>query len=162
MTNRGLTQMIYNFLRKLGVTNVKVAYNTKDFCCTWEEEDKFTINYNINDIEESVILGYVDFFKKNYNKVPYCTMFTFSLLHELGHCLTLPEANENYCFRSFKAKQRISEKVDNQKITLRQAQYYYCGLYVERIANDKAVEILNNNYEIIKSFDEKLKRYLTK
>lgn len=155
-TVKGITMMIHNFYRKLGVTNIKVKYTTDQFCfipsfCGLTTP---TICYNLQPVEKDIIKGYTKFFKKRYGKVPSCSMFTFSLLHELGHAITENDLNETYEMRSFEAKKRLSTKLEKKEISLVNAQARYCELYVEKIANDVAIELIEKNYDLVMKYDK--------
>ena len=155
-TIKGITQSIYYLYRQLGVTGIKVKC-TNDFCY-WGYDDHQFIEYSLKEMEKEILLGYQDYFKKyhpDFAQYP-CSFFTFSLLHELGHALTIPNANETYMDRSRKAKRNLSHK----NMSLRKKQARYCELYIERIANEKAIELIKDNYEIIQKFEKRFEKLI--
>lgn len=155
-TIKGITQSIYCFYRQLGVTGITVTL-TNDFCY-WDCNGHQFIEYSLRKAEKEVLLGYQDYFKKHHPDFAQypCNFFTFSLLHELGHALTIPDANKTYINRSMKAKRNLFQK----NISLRKKQLRYCELYVERIANEKAIELIKNNYEIIQKFEKRFAKLI--
>lgn len=157
-TMRGLTQAIYYFYRQLGVTDVKVKCSTE--FCHWyykdEEESQSYIEYTLRAPKEDVILGYGDYMAKYHPEMKDYSLnfFTFSLLHELGHHLTIFTANPASLAKSRKAIRNLSQK----NMTPRKIQARYCELYVEKLANEKAIELIKNNYEIIQNFEKRLEK----
>ena len=80
--------------------------------------------------------------------------FTWSLLHEVGHCETwgfLSERTTNHCYYK-------KRKIKQGKIPTRN--YYY--LTDERIATNWAIKFVENNYEMVKEFDRKILKLLKK
>lgn len=157
-TLRGLTQAIYYFYRQLGVTDVKILHSNE--FCYWEGFCNSYIEYSLSPADRDCLLGYYDFFEKYYptwQKEYPCSFFTFSLLHELGHHLTMPFANPAYLDRSRKAIERLAVK---ENMSLRKKQARYCELYAEKMANDKAIELIENNYNIILAFEKRLRKLI--
>ena len=155
-TVRGLTQAIYYFYRQLGITDVKV-WHGNDFCHL-SYEDSSIVEYSLTAPKEDVILGYGDYMKKYHPEMKNYPLnfFTFSLLHELGHHLTIFTANPAFLAKSRKAIHNLIYK----DITLRKKQARYCELYVEKIANEKAIELIKDNYEIIQKFEKRLEKLI--
>lgn len=99
-------------------------------------------------------IGFKTYLKETYPKMPECSMMVFSLLHELGHHLTLdniPKRKQEKC-------KRIKEKLLNRKCrsakAVIQKQKDYCNIYDEKIATQKAVQILEKNYDYILKFEK--------
>lgn len=156
-TTKGITQSIYYFYRQLGITNIKVKHSNC-FCFAYYDHFDYWIEYTLKETKEEILLGYQDYFKKyhpDFAQYP-CNFFTFSLLHELGHALTIFDANKTYINRSMKAKRNLSHK----NISPRKKQLRYCELYVEKIANEKAIELIKNNYEIIQKFEKRFEKLI--
>lgn len=157
-TVRGLTQAIYYFYRQLGATNLKVEKG-KYFCYGYNDIfDEHIIEYSLNPESKDCLLGYQDYFKKyhpEFEQYP-CNFFTFSLLHELGHYFTLPYARPASIANSRKAIKNLCAK----NMAPRKKQARYCELYVEKIANEKAIELIENNYEIIQKFEKRFAKLI--
>jgi len=80
--------------------------------------------------------------------------FTWSLLHEVGHCETWGIMNKrttNHC-------KNVKRKIVQGKQPTRN--YYY--LTDERIATDWAIDFVENNYIFVKEFDKKVLKVLEK
>lgn len=159
-TVRGLTQAIYYFYRQLGVTDVKVKC-TNEFCHWFDEKYKSHIEYSLSAPGEDVLFGYSDYIKKHHPEMknyPH-NFFTFSLLHELGHSLTLFSADISLIEKSRKALINfLIASNNNNSISPRKRQARYCEFYIEKIANEKAIELIKNNYEIIQKFEKRLEK----
>lgn len=80
--------------------------------------------------------------------------FTWSLLHEVGHCETWHIMNKrttNHC-------KNIKRKITRG--TIPTIEYY--SLTDEKIATDWAIRYTEENYEIVKAFDKKITKALKK
>lgn len=80
--------------------------------------------------------------------------FTWSLLHEVGHCETwgvMTKRTTNHC-------RNVKRKIMQGKQP--SVNYYY--LTDERIATDWAIKFVENNYEKVKKFDKRILKYLKK
>lgn len=80
--------------------------------------------------------------------------FTWSLLHEVGHCETwgvMTKRTTNHC-------RNVKRKIMQGKQP--SVNYYY--LTDERIATDWAIKFVENNYEMVKKFDKRILKYLKK
>ena len=80
--------------------------------------------------------------------------FTWSLLHEVGHCETwgvMTKRTTNHC-------RNVKRKIMQGKQP--SINYYY--LTDERIATDWAIKFVENNYEMVKKFDKRILKYLKK
>lgn len=113
------------------------------------------ISYSL--IESHLLdLAYKQFCKSHFNFEIPCLMFTFSLLHELGHYITLSGINKNRIRKIRKAKKYITKiKCDTADDIIR-VQLSYCNLLDEKLATTEAVRIIRQNPELIKQFDTDL------
>lgn len=80
------------------------------------------------------------------------SIFTWSILHEVGHCMTyhfLDKRAYNHC-------QYIKRKIEQGKIS---ATEYY-SLADEKRATNWAIKFVDNNYDEVKKFDNDIRGYL--
>lgn len=78
--------------------------------------------------------------------------FTWSLLHEVGHCMTfhfLDKRAYNHC-------QYIKNKIEKGKVA--SINYYY--LADEKRATNWAIKFVKDNYNIVKNFDNIVKELI--
>lgn len=80
--------------------------------------------------------------------------FTWSLLHEVGHCETWGIMNK----RTFHHCRNVKRKIRQKKIPT--VNYYY--LTDERIATNWAINFVENNHDFVKEFDKKVLKILAK
>ena len=126
-------------------------------CCLESDFSYYTgseeIAYSLFIMENSD-KGFKEFLKRAYSEIPSCSLFVISLLHELGHYLTIPTFTENekrfFAFKKFILEKRKA-KTDEEQI---QKQIDYCYLPEEKIATDKAIEILITNYDFIHTYEK--------
>lgn len=112
-----------------------------------------------NEIQIAVIASAVSVgnFRENLysrTQVRDISEFTWSLLHEVGHCKSWHLMNDrtiNHC-------RNIKRKIERG--SLPRDTYY--GLTDERIATDWAIRFVNCNHEIVKEFDYQITRLLDK
>ena len=112
-----------------------------------------------NEIQIAVIASAVsvDDFRTNlYSRMQVrdISEFTWSLLHEVGHCQTWCQMNNrtvNHC-------KNIKRKIERG--SLPRTMYY--DLTDEKIATDWAIRFVNRNHEIVKEFDYQITRMLDK
>jgi len=79
--------------------------------------------------------------------------FTWSFLHEIGHCQTdnfLGERTKNHC-------QNIKRKINRGSVPT----YVYYTLAEEKMATDWAIRYATRNYKIVKAFDKMALQLLT-
>ena len=84
-----LNDCVENFIFQLGYDEITCFLYT-DF---GYYDDSKEIAYSIFEAEDSSE-GFVKFIQDNYYRLPKCSLFTMSLLHELGHYLTLEKFSE--------------------------------------------------------------------
>lgn len=99
-------------------------------------------------------IGFKTYLKKRYPNMKECSMFIFSLLHELGHYLTWDSISKKDKLKAKKMKKRLEKRREFTAQDTIQKQIEYCNLADERIATAKAVEILEKNYDTIINFEE--------
>ena len=87
------------------------------------------------------------------NNVPWgISLFTWALLHEVGHCMTehlLDTRANNHC-------QYVKHKIEKGKKPHRV--YYF--LADEKRATNWAIRFVRNNYDEVKKFDNDIRGYL--
>jgi hypothetical protein len=99
----------------------------------------------------------VDSFRENlYSRtaVRDISEFTWSLLHEVGHCMTwnyMNKRTQNHC-------RNIKRKINRG--SLPEETYY--GLTDERIATDWAIKFVEGNHDFVKEFDTAILNLLNK
>ena len=112
-----------------------------------------------NEIQIAVIASAVsvDDFRQNLysrTQVRDISEFTWSLLHEVGHCQTWHMMNDrtiNHC-------KNVKRKINRG--SLPRTTYY--SLTDERIATDWAIRFVDRNHEIVKEFDYQILKLLDK
>ena len=143
-----LTLFIEKFYKNLGYDEIE-CFLDADFAYyqTTNEISYSLLTMPVNDA------AFSEYLKEKYPDAPQINMFVFSLLHELGHYLTLPLISKKKR-RKWRKKKKMLEKTriysDSDKYNLQLA---YCNLPDERIATQKAVELLINNYDYVKQFE---------
>lgn len=88
-----------------------------------------------------------DFIKdiKTRTKINDISVFTWSLLHEVGHCMTwnyLNKRTQNHC-------KYVKRKIERGSIDY----LTYYRLADEKIATDWAIGFIENNHKLVKAFD---------
>lgn len=143
-----LNDCVENFIFQLGYDGVTCFLYT-DF---GYYDDSKEIAYSIFETEDSSE-GFVKFIQDNYYRLPKCSLFTISLLHELGHYLTLEKFSE---------KEREEYKVTIEKYSILpkdtreiiiEKQMKYSALPIEKAATDVAVDILRTYKNIVSEFE---------
>ena len=99
-------------------------------------------------------IGFRNYLKKTYPCMPECSMMVFSLLHELGHHLTMDNINKKKWLKCKKAKKIVEKRKCYTNHDVIQKQFDYCKLFDEAQATKKAVYILIENYDYIIDFEE--------
>lgn len=154
-----LNKVIKGFFDSLGYDEIEV-FMSNEFAYYQDDEE---VSYTI--IEDTDCdKGYQVYLSERFTEVPKISAFVFSLLHELGHHITLPLIKSK--------KQRLKVK-KTKKIFERQCakaakspedyvnwQVRYCKLFDERIATEKAVQILLQNYKLITKYEKKIYKAL--
>lgn len=80
------------------------------------------------------------------------SLFTWALLHEVGHCMTehlLSKRTNNHCLYA-------KAKIEKGKRPIED--YYF--LADEKLATNWAIRFVNNNYDIVKKFDNEIRGLL--
>jgi len=143
-----LNKAIHSLFDMLGYSEITCELSTEFAYHPITEKITYTlIEMPYNDI------GFKEYLKETYSDCPECSMFVFSLLHELGHHLTLDDIEDSVYNKCWKQKERLEKKTPKTikgKINLQKA---YCKIYDEAIATETAVEILKNNYKKILEFE---------
>ena len=80
--------------------------------------------------------------------------FTWSFLHEVGHCMTEKYLNERTTHHCNYIKRKINRGSLDSSI--------YYSLSDEKHATDWAINYVANNYKIVKAFDKNILSTLTK
>ena len=147
-----LTKKVEKFFAELGFSEIE-CFMSNEFAYYSDSEE---VSYSI--FEDSLSdEGYIKYLHSTYDEIPPCSMFTFSLLHELGHHITLPTIKKSKRLKVRKAKKALNRKIRRTAKTAEDIvnfQIVYCKLLDERIATRKAVEILKSNYKIVKKYDK--------
>jgi hypothetical protein len=112
-----------------------------------------------NEVQIAVIASAVsvDDFRQNLysrTQVRDISEFTWSLLHEVGHCQTWHMMND----RTIHHCQNIKRKLERGSLP---REVYY-NLTDERIATDWAIRFVDHNHEIVKEFDYQILKMLDK
>ena len=141
-----LNELIEIFYEGLGYD---IEVEQGDEFCAYCKDD--IISYTLHDIAYND-LAFKNYLQKNYDLPPIST-FTMSLLHELGHIITYPRLNKVKYFDAQLKKQVINRLTANSMKTAIAINTYYFGLYDEKKATDKAVELLLKNYEWCLKFE---------
>ena len=144
-----LNDVFNQFFVELGYPEIDCIFSNEFVYYPESEEISYTLlEMPLNDI------GFKTYVRETYPHAPECSVMVLSLLHELGHHLTMDSISKNKMRKCKKAKKEIAERYITTDKELIQAQIDYCGLYDEKKATEKAIEILINNYDYILSFEE--------
>lgn len=144
-----LNNIITGFFEMLGYDEITCFMSTE-----------FAYYNTTNEISYSLFemplcdIGFKTYLRNHYPNMQECSMFIFSLLHELGHYLTWNSISKREKLKAKKMKKRIGRKREYTAQDVIQKQVEYCALYIERIATAKGVEVLEENYDIIVNFEE--------
>lgn len=143
-----LNEFFENFFFELGFEDIE-CFLAPEFAYYVGTNE---ISYSL--IENSISdAAFSEYLKIKYPNAPTINMFVFSLLHELGHYLTLPSVSKKK-FRKWKKRKKMLEKtVVNNDTDLFNLQLAYCNLPDEKIATEKAIELLIENYDYLKQFE---------
>lgn len=147
MNYDNITEIIEDFYSELGFSISCFCDTEFAYFPTTEE-----ISYSLFELPPADE-GYKQFVKQYYNFDIPCSMFTFSLLHELGHYLTLKDISKKTLRNIRKAKKYMNKRVCktfNDCVTL---QIIYCSLQDEKKATEQAISLINNNYQLIMDYD---------
>lgn len=139
-----LNNAIEKFFADLGYEEIR-CFLDMDFAYYFDTEE---ISYTLFELPYADI-GFKQYLEKNFPKMPECSIFVISLLHELGHHLTFNDISEKKYNKCWEEKQNLKNMPTDTPEQIIARQFKYCGIYDEKIATEKAVEILIKNYEII-------------
>lgn len=148
-----LNTICENFFAGLGYDEIECKLDT-DFAY-YHGSDLITYTLIELPFAEIGLKGYLE---KNYPFMPKCSMFIFSLLHELGHYLTVDKIKRKkwlHCQKTKKILDRKVQKIYDDNIMI-EKQMFYCTIYDERIATKKAVNLLIENYDFIIEYEKVL------
>ena len=98
-------------------------------------------------------LGFQKYVQINYPNCPTISVFTLSLLHELGHHITGYSLLPVEWYEASLKKKAFRKTKCNDVQKAIEMQVEYCGLYDERIATNKAIEVLTENYQTCLDFE---------
>lgn len=143
-----LNDCVDDFFNELGYG--EITSSLEDEFAYYPETEEIT--YTLFDIAY-FDLGFQKYIQTNYPNCPTISIFTLSLLHELGHHITRDSLNPvEWLYSSFEKKAFHSKKANNMEDAIAM-QMKYCNLYDERIATRKAIEILEENYKTCLDFE---------
>lgn len=144
-----LNRVINKLFANLGYEELESFLST-DFGYFYEQEK---ISYTILEMPLSDA-GFKIFINKHFSNIPQCSIFTLSLLHEIGHHVTIDDISDKMYNKCQEKKNLLArqEVKTPQEIIARQVKY--CGIYDEKIATAEAINILLENYTIILDFEQ--------
>lgn len=148
-----INELIEKFFKRLGYGELEAFYADEFAFYPLTEEISYTLCDNVwSD------LGFSKYVRKNFPKCPECSLFTISLLHEVGHYVTKDTLNRKK-FKESRARKKAIEKIKVNSVSKAiKVQLYYCSLYDERIATAAAVKILKKNYKLVLDFEYALRK----
>ena len=118
----------------------------------------FSYYYNDNLVEVSLVTidraskNFLDFVEKEFNFI-HADIFLWSLLHEIGHHETLDDLDDDAYELSQEIKRNLQTD-NNIKDEVRD--YIYFNLYDEYIATEWAANYMEEHYQEVKEFWNKL------
>lgn len=142
-----LDNFITSFVKKLGY-DINCTLDTDFFYYPVSKR----IGYSLFTMELAD-KGFKEYIKINYPNLPTCSIFTFSILHELGHFLTYDLLSEIEICLCLDEKERLNNREITTEEDTIQKQIDYCSIYDEMIATKTATAILINSYDIVADFD---------
>ena len=90
---------------------------------------------------------------KTRTKIDDISVFTWSFLHEVGHCMTwnyLNKRTQNHC-------EYVKRKIERGSLDY----LLYYTLADEKIATDWAIRFVENNHKLVKAFDRMVMNEIT-
>ena len=125
-----------------------------------QQDDSTYVFYSIINSEKIVDDCYRTFITKHskFHTVPI-SMFTFSLLHEIGHHLTIGNFTEKD-FTDYETQAFLLSH--NKFMTEEQIQTAYMLLPLEYEANIKAIEIMEQHLTILYNFENDMQKLFEK
>lgn len=148
-----LNDCITDFICKLGYDEVDCFLST-DF--EYYDSTK-EIGYSLFE-SASASEGLIEFIRKNYFHLPKCSLFTFSLLHELGHYLTLDSFTQKEKDDYYEEIEKYTIEKYDSKEEIKRKQMKYSATAIEKAATDVAIDILRCYYDIITDFEMEVKK----
>lgn len=143
-----LNDVFNQFFVELGYPEIECFFSDEFAYYHTTEEISYTL------LEMPLLdIGFKQYLKKTYPNLPECSMMVFSLLHELGHHLTMDSISRKKMLKCKKDKKRLEKEKVNTPNEIINQQMRYCALYDEMIATRKATEILIENYAYILEFE---------
>lgn len=144
-----LNEVFEQFFVELGYPEIECDIDAEFAYYYGTDEITYTL-FSIPEADE----GFRQYLNINYPTMPNCSMFVFSLLHELGHHITMAQYSKKD-FKKWKVeKAKIETKKADTPKEMIENQIAYCGLFDEKIATAEAVKILIANYEYIQEFEK--------
>lgn len=149
MQEERLNAIIKTFFEDMGFHNIEV-FMSDEFAYIWDGKTH-KVSYTIHDSAYND-LGFMKYVRKNY-RIPECSVFTLSLLHELGHYVTLPYLNQQKMAKCQRIKKAIDKKKVNSMEKAIAIQMRYSALYDEKVATHLAVKLLKRYYKWVLKFE---------
>lgn len=143
-----LNAVFSEFFADLGYPEITARLDTE--FSYWYAED--IITYTLFEMPLTDI-GFMTYIKDTYKDIPQCSIMVLSLLHELGHHITIESLSKKKMLKSKKDKKRLAKKSAYSDRDIISRQITYCKIYDEMLATKKAIEILRDNYDYILSFE---------
>lgn len=144
-----LNKIIKDFFTELGYEEITPFLST-DFGYYYGDEK---ISYTIFEMP-TADKGFQMYIEKHFHNVPKCSIFTLSLLHELGHHETIDDISEKIYIKCCEKKFKLANKEVKTEQDAIKRQVEYCGIYDEKIATAKAIEILADHYSEVIKFEK--------
>lgn len=152
-----LNEVIEQFFVELGYDEIECSLDL-DFAYYVGTDE---ITYSLFQMEEADE-GFRQYLNKVYPNIPECSLFVISLLHELGHHITIPQYSKEK-FEAWSIVKKLLEKQEANTPKERiEKQIKYCSLFDEAIATKTAVDILIAEYNFIHSYEEKIFKAILK
>ena len=146
-----LNKVIEQFFVELGYDEIECSLDL-DFAYYVGTDE---ITYSLFQMEEAD-KGFRQYLNKVYPNIPECSLFVISLLHELGHHITIPQYSKENFETWSTVKKLLEEQEANTPKEKIEKQIKYCFLFDEAIATKAAVDILIAEYDFIHSYEEKI------
>lgn len=150
-----LDECVTDFLNDLGYGELTASLED-EFAYYADTEE---ITYTLFDIAY-FDLGFQKYVQTNYPNCPTISVFTLSILHELGHHITKDSLMPEPWLEAAIEKKSFGKIKCNTMEEAIAMQVKYCGLYDERIATNKAIEVLTDNYQTCLDFELHFKNIL--
>lgn len=146
LNTKQMDRVINKFFKTVGANDLAARMGT-DFCYYYYEN---VVDYSII-VSERMDRMFMDFAKSIGLKVE-CGVFILSLLHEVGHHMTIDEIDDDVYKYCEDVKANLTDS-DEDVMT-------YFNLPDEKIATEWAIDYINNNFEIVKVFSSHFQKVL--